>query len=150
MVPTDGPKDAKIAIVSRSPGIHDVRAKRPFGGPSGKVLDWLLKSNGCKREEVLVTNTVLCSPSSGKVPPAAIKACSPRLHKETENCDTLIAAGSEAVKEILGKSGIDRLRGYEHRRTNNATAGNGQRVVVTNNPALVLRDDTTFPNLRKD
>lgn len=143
MVPSDGPKNAKVALVSRSPGKHDIRAKKPFGGPSGKVLDWLLKSNGGSRDETLVTNVVLCAPKETKVPPSAIRACKPRLVDELRSVDTIIAAGSEAVREILGKSGIDRLRGYEHR-------SNGQRVVVTNNPALVLRDDTTFPNLRKD
>ena len=79
----------------------------------------------------------------GKVPPAAIKACSGRLEDEIQGCKTVIAAGTEAVREILRRTGIDNLRGYEHNR-------NGQRIIVTNNPALVLRDDSTFPNLRKD
>ena len=143
---TIGPKDASVALVSRSPGYHEALAGKPFSGPSGKVLDYFLGQNGVKRKDILVTNTVLCF-SEGKVPPAAIKACSGRLRAEIRNANTIIAAGSEAVAEILRKTGIDSLRGYEHTAELN---GSSQRVIVTNNPALVLRDDTTFPNLQKD
>lgn len=140
---TIGPSNASVAVVSRSPGYYEAKAGRPFSGPSGKVLDYLLEENGVKREQILVTNTVLCSPKEGKVPPQAIKCCSPRLYSELRNVRTVIAAGSEAVGEILNKTGIDNLRGYDHQR-------DGRRIVVTNNPAVVLRDDSTFPNLVKD
>jgi uracil-DNA glycosylase family 4 len=136
---------AKAAIVSRSPGYHDAAAGRPFSGPSGDVLNYLLAQNGIKREEVLVTNVVLCSPPEGKVPPAAIKACAPRLTEELANVGnaTIIAAGAEAVTSLIGPGSIDSRRGYAIER-------NGKRIIATNNPALVLRDDSTFPNLVKD
>lgn len=133
----------KCAIVSRSPGYHEGIAGKPFSGPSGKVLDHLLKENGVTRDECLVTNTVLCAPDSPKVPPEAIKACAPRLAEELRDIQLVIACGSEAVNELVGRGSIDRHRGYRINR-------NGRVVVATNNPALVLRDDSTFPNLRKD
>jgi len=143
MARTTGPSNASTALVSRSPGFYEAKAGKPFSGPSGKVLDYLLAENGVKREELLITNTVLCAPKEGKVPTEAIKACSPRLHSELRDCRTVIAAGSEAVAEILGRTGIDSLRGYDHN-------SGGKRIIVTNNPAIVLRDDSTFPNLVKD
>jgi uracil-DNA glycosylase family 4 len=131
------------AIVSRSPGYTDGLNGKPFSGASGKVLDHLLKMNGVRRDQVLVTNTVLCSPDKGKVPPEAIKACAPRLRAELQDVDLVIACGSEAVNELIGRGAIDRYRGQRIRR--------GKRTLVAaNNPALVLRDDATFPNLRRD
>jgi DNA polymerase-1 len=54
-----------------------------------------------------------------------------------------VAAGSEAVNLLIGRGAIDRHRGYRIKRE-------GKTYVATNNPALVLRDDSTFPNLQKD
>jgi len=142
---TQFPKNGvpKAAIVSRSPGYHEGIAGKPFSGPSGKVLDHLLKMNGASRDEVVLTNVVLCSPPEGKVPPEAIKACSNRLQRDIEGISLVIACGSEAVGELVGRGSIDKLRGYRHRRHN-------REVVATNNPALVLRDDSTFPSIRRD
>lgn len=139
------PKNPVAAVVSRSPGYTEAQTGIPFTGPSGKVLDYLLEEQGIKREEVLLTNVVLCSPPEGKVPGEAIKACAPRLKAELDsaNVDLIIAAGSEAVNLLVGRGAIDRHRGYRIQQ-------NGRTLIATNNPALVLRDDSTFPNLRKD
>lgn len=137
---------ARAAIVSRSPGYHDAIAGKPFAGPSGQVLDYLLKQQGVKREDCFVSNVVLCSPKDGaKVPKEAIEACSKRLTAELEKSDSpiVLAAGSEAVGSLIGRGSIDSYRGYRLDRQ-------GRKVVATNNPALVLRDDSTFPNLVKD
>ena len=141
--PTGG--KARAAIVSRSPGYHDTMAGKPFGGPSGQVLDYLLHQQGVKREECFTTNVVLCQPLEGKVPKEAIEACAPRLSAELDQSGTrlILAAGAEAVASIVGRGSIDSYRGYRLER-------DSRTVVVTNNPALVLRDDSTFPNLVKD
>jgi DNA polymerase-1 len=143
--PTCGPADAKIAVVSRSPAKGDVRKKRPFSGLSGDVLDHLLQQNGVKRDEVLVTNVVLCRTDAP--PKEAIAACAPRLQAELRQADTIIAAGSEAAKAIVRVSSLSGNRGFVHRRN---SSNHQQRVIVTNNPAIVLRDDSTFLNLVRD
>jgi len=144
--PTDGPADAKIAVVSRSPGYYEGLKGKPFTGLSGKVLDHLLNMNGVRRRDVLATNVVLCQ--SDAPPLEAIRACSPRLQRELEYADTIIAAGSEAAKELAGLNSLTGSRGYPHRRVTDS--GRTQRVIISNNPAVVLRDDSTFPNLVKD
>src|SRR6266576_6299791 len=58
--PTVGPLDAKLVVVSRSPGINEVKTHVPFSAPSGKVLNHLLEQNGVKRGDTLLTNVVLC------------------------------------------------------------------------------------------
>lgn len=141
MAATTGLKDAKVALVSRAPGYHDVTHGRPFSGPSGQVLDYLFKSNEVDRKDVITTNLVLCY--SDDPPKAAINACRPRLESEIENAETIIAAGVEAVKEFTSAKSITTARGLEHNRGT-------QRVIATSNPAVVLYDSDSFPNLVED
>jgi DNA polymerase-1 len=120
-------------------------AGEPFASQfgSGKILDFLFAMNGVKREQVLLTNVVLCVAPDGKIPSEAIKACAPRLDAELSGIDTVIAAGSEAVGLLIGRGALGRHRGYRHRV-------NGRTVVATNNPAIVLHDDSKFPDLKRD
>lgn len=136
-----GPEDAKVAIVSRSPGKNDVQHGKPFSGPSGQVLDHMLNLYGVKREEVLTTNLVLCY--SDNPPQEAIAACSPRLQQELKHVDTVIAAGAEAVNELIGKVAVKSARGIVHQK-------GGRRIIATNNPSAVLYDSDSFPNLVED
>jgi DNA polymerase I len=140
--PSDGPVDAKIMVVSRSPGYHESMTGRPFSGMSGKVLDYLLKEQGVDRSEVFATNVVLCH--TDKPPKEAIEACAPRLQSELDGRNTIIAAGSEAVAAIIGRGTVNSNRGYIHRGADSA------RIIATTNPAVVLRDDSTFPSLQRD
>lgn len=141
--PKRGP--AKAAIVSRGPGRPEVQAGEHFASRygSGKILDHLLNTNGVQREEVLLTNVVLCVAPDGVVPPDAIKACAPRLEQELHDIPLVIAAGSEAVNLLVGRGKVDRYRGQRIQR-------NGRTIVATNNPAIVLRDDAKFPDLKRD
>ena len=145
---TTGPAGASIAIVSRSPGYHEALNGKSFFGPSGKVLDHLLQLQGTDRSKVLATNVVLCQ-SDGSEPGFGMAAacCSPRLEAEIAGADTVIAAGAEAVTALLGGGSIARMRGYPHTRE---VPGKTQRIIVTNNPAVVLRDDASFPELVRD
>ncbi len=140
--PKNGRKP-KAAIVSRSPGEHEARTGIPFSGPSGKVLNHLLAQNGVSREDVILTNVVLCTPGKEKVPDEAIKACAPRLDRELNDTNLVLACGSEAVGSLIGRGAIDRYRGYPIKRGTHT-------YIATNNPALVLHDDSTFPNLKRD
>ena len=146
---TTGPKDAKIAIVSRSPGHYEALAGKSFSGPSGKVLDHLLQIHGTSRDEVIATNVVLCQ-SDGTESGFALaqSCCEPRLEAEIANAETVIACGVEAVYSILGFTNISQNRGFVHdRETSNRRI---QRVIVSSNPAVVVRDDANYPNLLRD
>jgi len=100
--------------------------------------------NGVKRDEVVLTNTVLCTPGKDAVPNEAIRACAARLQSELNGIDLVIACGREAVNLLIGAGAIDRYRGQRIERDN------GRVFVAANNPALVLHDDATFPNLKRD
>lgn len=139
----DGPEDADILIVSRSPAKSDCLEGRPFTGLSGKVLDHLLESNGVSREQVRVTNVVLCQ--CDKPPKAAIKACAPRLQAALAGRSVTLACGSEAASAVAGARSLAAVRG---RRL--AGSENGGIVVATYNPAAALREDSYFPSLQAD
>lgn len=143
---TTGPEDAPVAVVSRSPGKHDVMYGKPFSGPSGKVLDYLLKMYGVKRNEIITTNVVLCQ--SDDPPKEAIAACKPRLESEIANSELVIAAGTEATSALTRYRAVFTGRPFVHHRT--TSTGIKQRVIVTNNPAVVIRDSDTFPNMVED
>ena len=147
---TTGPKDAKIAIVSRSPGHYEALAGKSFSGPSGKVLDHLLEIHGTSRDDVLATNVVLCQSDGQEMGFAlAQSCCEPRLEEEIGSAETVIACGTEAVYGILGVTNISQNRGYVHERQ----VGSFpilQRVIVTSNPAVVVRDDANYPNILRD
>jgi DNA polymerase len=68
------PDNPVAAVVARSPGWKEAKTGVPFTGWSGQVLDHLLKEQGIKREEVMLTNVILCAPDEGPIPGEAIKA----------------------------------------------------------------------------
>jgi DNA polymerase-1 len=155
-----GNPDAELVIVSRSPGYYEALNGKCFEGPSGKVLDHLLQLQGMNRSNTLLTNVVLCQ-SDGPTDDgwdAAVRCCAPRLDAETAQAATVIAAGAEALQslktihieaESFVSGGIHANRGYAHSGTH-FTSGKEQRIIVTNNPAMVLRDDATYPELVRD
>jgi uracil-DNA glycosylase family 4 len=82
-VPGEGPLDANIMIVGEAPGRHEDEVGRPFVGPAGKLLDYLLEIAGLKREEVFITNVVKCRPPKNRDPrPEEINACLPYLIRQ--------------------------------------------------------------------
>lgn len=144
--PTDGPPGARVAVVSRSPGYREAQEGRPFSGPSGKILDHLLKLNGYDRKDVLATNVVLCQ--TPDPPKEAIDACRRRLETEINASSTILACGSEAVGLLIGRGALNNHRGFVHERLN--YSNKPQRVVATFNPAIALRDDNLYPDLVRD
>ena len=153
---TTGPADAKIAVVSRSPGVSEARMGKSFSGMSGRVLNHLLEVHGAPRDTVLATNVVLCqsgSPSEekGNSFALAVACCEPRLEAEIAKADTVIACGVEAVQALTGASNIGRNRGFVHDRESESNGVRKlQRVIVTSNPAMAIRNDGTFPDLMRD
>jgi uracil-DNA glycosylase family 4 len=149
---TTGPTGAKIAFVSRSPGYHEAMQGKAFAGPSGKVLDHLLIKQGVTRNEILATNVVLCQ-SEGREDKGwekAVECCAPRLEAELADAETIICGGSEASESIVDDFiSIGADRGYPHHR-NSPISDKQQRLIVTNNPAVVLRDDSSYPELVRD
>ena len=109
-----GNPQAEVLFIGEAPGAEEDKQGIPFCGASGKILQELLHSINLTRDDVFITNTILCRPENNRNPDK----------EEVENCrerlDQLIAImkprvivtiGNFATERILGKKGITGLRG---------------------------------------
>jgi len=67
LVPPEGPKTAKIALVGEAPGAMEVVLGRPFVGPAGDLLNRLLNNAGILRQECYITNVVKEKPPGNDI-----------------------------------------------------------------------------------
>lgn len=149
-VPSVVPEKAEVAFVGEAPGVKEARKGIPFTGPSGQLLDTVMNHHGIKREEVVLTNAVLCRPPDNSTPPkSAITACRPRLESELREAGvkTVVALGNSAAESLLGQSGVTKLRVGPGKP---AMWLEGVRVIPTLHPAACLRQGDMFPHLVTD
>ncbi len=66
-VPPEGPNEVELVIVGEGPGQHEETKRRPFIGPSGMLLNDILREVGIERSRVWVTNTILCRAEVPKI-----------------------------------------------------------------------------------
>lgn len=86
--PQNGPADAKVMFIAEAPGrLGANRTGIPlFGDKSGDNFEHLLRSIGWRREDVFITNAVLCNPQSQD---GLNDTPTP---EEVRNCSTFLAA----------------------------------------------------------
>ena len=104
-----------ILIVAEAPGASEDIIGRPLVGPSGKLLDEIIRQSGAEKYRLAFTNLVACIPldDSGEdklvaPPPEAIKACKNRLIEfaQLANPKMVVCVGALAAKwcpEFLSK-----------------------------------------------
>jgi uracil-DNA glycosylase len=82
-VPGRGPLSPRYAFIGEAPGAAEEKLRRPFCGPSGRMLDDLLKSIRLYRDQVWVTNVVKYRPPHNRDPhPDERQASLPYLKRE--------------------------------------------------------------------
>ena len=147
----DGSPTADLMFVGEGPGYHEDQKGVPFVGAAGQLLNTLLGEIGLEREEVRITNTVLCRPPGNRDPlPDELESCRPYLTQQVELVDpkVIVTLGNFATRVILDtKLGITRVRGQVH-------PWNGRTVIPTFHPAAVLRGggatSKTMEQVRED
>lgn len=105
----EGDLHARLMLIAQAPGMKEDEAGRMFIGPSGRVLDEMLREAGVSRREVYLTNLVKCMlPKYRRPRMDEIAACSPYLDEEIEiiRPATLVPLGFFATRYILDKYGI--------------------------------------------
>jgi uracil-DNA glycosylase family 4 len=146
-----GPEKADLVFVGEAPGRKEARTGEPFVGESGQLLNMLLRNNGIERDDVFITNTVLCRPKDNSNPPAAaIKACGERLQREIQGRrpNTIVPLGNFASRKLLGTNeGITTLRVGPPKVSPNYP---GVRIIPTFHPAATLYNHNAFPDLVTD
>lgn len=110
--PPNGTLEPRVMFIAEAPGRQGAdRTRIPFhGDASGTNFEKLLNSIGLRREEVFITNSVLCSPrkpsgANDKPTRAEISNCSDFLQRQIELIDpsviaTIGAVALDAIKRI--------------------------------------------------
>ncbi len=138
----DGNPEAAVMCIGEAPGQEEDRQGLPFVGPSGKLLDRMLKSIGLDRSTAYITNVVPWRPPANRKPtPDEVAVCMPFVSRHIELVDpqVLILFGGAAASALLAKAeGINRLRGrwFEF---NSPGLPRPVPVLATFHPAYLLR-----------
>jgi uracil-DNA glycosylase len=132
----DGNPNADLMFIGEGPGYHEDLQGLPFVGAAGQLLNRLLGEIGLSREDVRITNVVLCRPPGNRDPlPDEIDSCKPYLMEHVDLVDpkVICTLGNFATRVILERPvAISRVRGQRHH-------WHGRIVIPTFHPAAVLR-----------
>lgn len=145
-----GPDSAKVVLVGEAPGKNEHIQGVPFVGQSGKLLDMTLDRVGLRREDVYVTNSVLCRPDEFNATPhpEAVRACNARLQAEVRDRapEMIIPVGASGAQALLNsKSKISELQGVlQHSSELNAW------ILPTYHPAYCLRSPAYYEDFLGD
>lgn len=151
-VSSTGPQKADIGVVGQNPGQQEIRTGKPFMGPSGRLLDQVLKHYNLDRSKMFITNACLCVHRNENITPpaAAVAACRPRLINELRGRDVkqVINLGKVPAQGLFGvRDSITSLRVGSFREVYDLP---GVQVYSTFHPAACLRSSGFFPSLVAD
>ncbi len=153
----EGNPDASILFIGESPGKAEAETGRPFLGPSGEVLDGMLRGIELKREDVYMTNVLLDRPPDQHEPtPEEIAFYTPFLDRIIDIIQPAVIStlGRWSMEYILKKFDVSEKRGkisQLHGKLIKAQAPYGEiHIVPLYHPAVVLYNPTQREALRKD
>lgn len=112
----EGNLDAKVMFIAEAPGKEETKYKQPLTstGTAGKKFESVLKHLGLSREDVYVTNTVLCRPDGNADPmPYQVLACEDYFKRQLElvNPKIVVTFGRFAAQSMLGYIKITKSHG---------------------------------------
>lgn len=135
---------AELMLIAQAPGEQENKKDRMFIGPSGKVLDELLKIIRIDRKEIYMTNLIKCMlPKNRKPKFDEIVTCSPYLDREIALLHPRILAplGYYATRYLFEKYGIPQPpRSEFYKVYGNAWDVDGKTIFPLQHPAAVLHD----------
>jgi DNA polymerase len=149
----DGNPEAAVMCIGEAPGQEEDRQGLPFVGPSGRLLDRMLKSIGLDRGSAYITNVVPWRPPANRKPTQdEVAVCLPFLTRHIELVDPqlILLLGGAAASAVLAKAdGINRLRAkwFEF---NAPRLPRPVPVLATFHPAYLLRTPEAKRNAWRD
>lgn len=144
-----GNPKAEVLFIGEAPGANEDKQGIPFCGMSGQVLNELLNSVGLSRDDIFITNTILCRPQDNRNPAKdEVENCRDRLDKlmQIMQPKVIVTIGNFATERILGKKGITTLRGKVFEKE-------GRKIIPVIHPANYLysgRNPEMFAQMKKD
>ncbi len=146
-----GNADADLMFVGEAPGAEEDRQGLPFVGRAGALLEELLSGIGLRREDVFITNTLMCRPPGNRDPhPAEIESCRPYLERKLELIRPRVVAtlGNFATRLLTGSpTPISKVRGAPQLHV---LAGRQVFLFPVFHPAAALRTPSMGDVLRED
>jgi DNA polymerase len=125
-----------LALVGEGPGYDEDQQGAPFIGKSGVMLNKLFEKLGLAREDVFITNCVLCRPPGNREPePDELLACQTWLYQQLRGVQplTIVTLGATATKVLTSaRKSLTELRGKWQQ-------WEGFPVMPTWHPAHILR-----------
>ncbi len=109
-----GNPNADILLIGEAPGANEDKNGIPFCGMSGQILDQLLQHIQLSREDIFITNTILCRPPNNRNPKKEeVENCRERLDQliEIMQPKVIVTIGNFATERIIGKTGIKSIHG---------------------------------------
>lgn len=140
---SDGDKSADLMVIGEAPGAQEDQEGIPFCGPSGKLLDKMLRAIGRSRESgYYITNMVFWRPPGNRTPtPEEILLCLPFVEKHIAliKPKALLLAGATPIKALLAtETSVSRLRGKKFEYRNQYLESN-ITTFATYHPSYLLR-----------
>jgi len=133
-----GRPGVKLALVGEAPGEQEDETGYPFVGRAGHQLTRMLAAMGLQRDEVFVTNVVLCRPEMNRPPTRAeLDACTPHLYAQLQAVqpEVIVCLGRTAALALLRDvQAMDYMRMVWHQ-------WEGIPVRVTYHPAFLIRPE---------
>jgi DNA polymerase len=146
-----GNANADLMFVGEAPGAEEDRQGLPFVGRAGALLTELLGEIGLRREDVFITNVLMCRPPGNRDPqPLEIESCSPYLDEKIAFIEPRVVAtlGNFATKLLTAsRAGITKVRGTPQ---NHVLGGRSVFVMPLFHPAAALRTPSLAETLRED
>lgn len=107
-VPSLGNPTANLMLIGQSPGKREVELGRPFVGPAGELLDFMLLEAGIDRDrDCYIANILKCRPPGNRpsVPAERANCWRQWLHDEIRivNPRFVLLLGKEAHTTVLAK-----------------------------------------------
>lgn len=163
---SEGPRDARIAIVGETWGEAEERLGLPFQGGAGAELNSWLERVGIARADCFITNVFPFRPPGNKlerlcvsrkelaadyphpalyprlfVPDALLSLAFPRLSIELDTVrpNLIIALGNPALWALTGRTGISKLRGTIMQAAIQHLSPTPLKLLPTYHPAFIMR-----------
>jgi len=141
----EGDINSDVIFIGEGPGFYEDKAKRPFVGRAGQLLDKLIVGIGWRREDVYITNIVKRRPPGNRDPlPEEIAAYKPYLARQIEiiNPKIILPLGRFAMNYFLPDAKISRDNGKVFRKGNLC-------IVPLYHPAAALRSTGVLEELKR-
>jgi uracil-DNA glycosylase len=153
----EGYADANLLFIGEAPGKTEAETGRPFCGPSGDVLDEMLRGIKLRRDEVYVTNILMDRPPEKREPtPEEIAFYTPFVDRIIDVIQPAVIAtlGRFAMQYVLKKLDLPEKRStitQLHGKLIKTRMHYGEiHVVPLYHPAVVLYKASDKELLRKD